>query len=182
MESERANIVFLRVMMPSELTQIAEIDRSERITQQYRQRGRVLELIDVDIDAPGWGEAGEVALDLRVEEWTRMVNAGGVPIGAFDGDHLIGFAIYMKASDDHPAQLAVLHVTRPWRRRGIGCDLTGEVVRLARAENAQRLYVSATPTRGTVDFYLNQGFVPVEMPDERLFALEPDDIHMERTL
>ena len=107
-ERERSNPVALRVMTPSELTQIAEIDRSERITQQYRQRGRVLELIDVDIDAPRWGEEGEAAIEFRVEEWTRMVNAGGVPIGAFDGDHLIGFAIYVKASGDHPAQLAVL--------------------------------------------------------------------------
>jgi hypothetical protein len=44
------------------------------------------------------------------------------------------------------------------------------------------LYVSATPTRGTVDFYVSQGFTPLATPDERLFALEPEDIHMERVL
>jgi predicted N-acetyltransferase YhbS len=175
-------MVVLRVMASSEIARIAEIDRSERITQQYRQRGRILQLIDVDIDAPRWGEQGEATIESRVEEWTRLVKAGGVPIGAFDGDRLIGFAIYMKSSAEGPAQLAVLHVTKPWRRKGVGCDLTREVVRLARAESAQRLYVSATPTRGTVDFYIGQGFKPVDMPDERLFALEPDDIHMEYVL
>jgi predicted N-acetyltransferase YhbS len=73
-------------------------------------------------------------------------------------------------------------VTKPWRRYGIGCALTNEVIRLARIEGAPRLYVSATPTRGTVDFYMRQGFVPVATPNERLFALEPDDIHMQRML
>lgn len=50
-----------------------------------------------------------------------------------------------------PANLAVLHVTKPWRRHGVRCELTNEVVRLARAEGVQRLYVSATPTRGVAD-------------------------------
>jgi len=172
----------LRVMAASEIARIAEIDRSERITQQYRQRGTNLQLVDVDIDAPRWGEPGEATIEHRVDEWTRLATAGGVPIGAFAGDRLIGFAVYVRASPQGPAQLAVLHVTKPWRRKGIGCDLTKEVVRIARAEGTQRLYVSATPTRGTVDFYMSQGFKPVAMPDERLFALEPEDIHLECVL
>ena len=88
----------------------------------------------------------------------------------------------MRASPDSPANLAVLHVTRPWRRHSVGRELTDEVVRLARADGAQRLYVSATPTRWTVDFYMSQGFMPLATPDERLIALEPEDVHMERVL
>ena len=172
----------IRVMAVSELARIAEIDRSERITQQYRQRGQVLELIEVDIDAPRWGEPGEATIEHRIDQWTRLVRASGVPLGAFDGDHLIGFAVYMRASPETPASLAVLHVAKPWRRHGVGCELTNEVVRLARGEGMQRLYVSATPTRGTVDFYRRQGFKPLATPDARLFALEPDDIHLERVL
>jgi GNAT superfamily N-acetyltransferase len=175
-------MIALRVMDVFELTRIGEIDRSERITQQYRQRGQTLELLEADIDAPRWGEPGEATIEHRIEQWTRLVNAGGVPIGAFDGDNLVGFAVYMRASPETPANLAVLHVTKPWRRHGVGCALTNEVVRLARAEGARRLYVSATPTRGTVDFYVRQGFMPVATPHARLFALEPDDIHMERLL
>lgn len=166
----------IRAMALSELARIAEIDRSERITQQYRQRSETLELIDVDIDAPRWGQRGEATIDHRIDQWTRLISAGGVALGAFD------FAVYMRASPEGPANLAVLHVTKPWRRHGVARELTNEVVRLARAGGAQRLYVSATPTRGTVDFYMSQGFMPVATPDERLFALEPDDIHMERVL
>ena len=171
-------MITIRALTVSELTRIGEIDRSERITQQYRQRGRVLELIEVDIDAPRWGEPGETTLEHRIAEWTRLVDAGGVALGAFDRDRLIGFAVYMRASAEVPPYLAVLHVTKPWRRRGVGRELTHEVVRIARAEGVQRLFVSATPTRGTVDFYASQGFLPLATPNARLLALEPDDIHM----
>jgi GNAT superfamily N-acetyltransferase len=172
----------LRVMSAFELSRIAEVDRSERITQQYRQIGEMLEVIDVDIDAPRWGAPGELTIQQRIEEWTRLVNSGGILIGAFDEDNFIGFAIYLRASPETPANLAVLHVTKPWRHHGIGRALTNEIVRLARVEGTETLYVSATPTRQTVDFYLNQGFMPLRSPHRRLFALEPDDIHMERVL
>lgn len=79
-----------------------------------------------------------------------------------------------------PANVAVRHVTKPWRRHGVGGALTNEVVRLARAEGVQRLYVSATPPRGTLDFSLRQGCMPLATPDERRFALEPEDIHLQR--
>ncbi|HUI25013.1 MAG TPA: GNAT family N-acetyltransferase [Candidatus Kryptonia bacterium] len=169
-------------MTVSGLDRIAEIDRSEYITQQYKSRGGLLELIDVDIRAPRWGEPGEHTVQHYVESWKPLLEAGGVLLGAFDGDRLVGFAIYQPSVSEGLANLTVLYVTRTHRRKGIGCELTNEVVRLARAEGAQRLYVSATPTRATVDFYMKQGFEPLATPNERLFALEPDDIHMELTL
>ncbi len=55
-------------------------------------------------------------------------------------------------------------------------------IRSASAHSSIHLAVSATPTRGTVDFYMSQGFMPVATPHERLYALEPDDVHMERVL
>lgn len=172
----------IRRMAGSELDRIAEIDRSERITQQYKSCDGVLELTDVDIRAPRWGEPGEHTVQHRVESWKLLVEAGGVLLGAFDSDRLVGFAIYQPSISEGLANLAVLHVTRTHRREGIGCELANEVVRLARAEGAQRLYVSATPTRATVDFYMKQGFEPLAKPNETLFALEPEDIHMEMTL
>lgn len=169
-------------MATSELDRIAEIDRSERIAQQYKSRDGVLELIDADIDAPRWGEPGAGTVHDYIESWKRLLDTEGVLLGAFDGDRLVGFAIYQPCVSDGLANLAVLHVTRTYRRQGVGCELTNEVVRLARGDGAQRLYVSATPTRATVDFYMKQGFEPLSTPNETLFALEPDDIHLERRL
>ena len=89
--------------------------------------------------------------------------------------------------DEHPradttaeglANLSALFVSRKHRRKGIASLLTEEVSRLARADCARRLYVSATPSRPTVEFYRSHKFKPTDEPNEKLFALEPDDIHM----
>lgn len=172
----------VRPMAVDELGRIAELDRSERITQQYRQHDGALELIEVDIDAPRWGAPGEHPVRHYLESWRPLLDDGGVLLGAFDGDRLVGFAIYVPSIEERLAQLAVLHVTRTHRRYGVGRRLSDEVVRRARQDGAKRLYVSATPTRSTVDFYTAQGFEPLEIPNERLYALEPDDIHMELIL
>ncbi len=111
-----------------------------------------------------------------------MIEAGGVLLGVFDGDRLAGFAVYDPSRPEGAVSLAALHVSRAHRGRGIGRTLTDEVVRLARAAGARRLYVSATPTRHTVDFYRKRGFEPLAVPDAKLFALEPDDIHLELKL
>jgi ribosomal protein S18 acetylase RimI-like enzyme len=76
------------------------------------------------------------------------------------------------------ANLSVLYVSRNYRRKGIASILAGEVARLARADGARRLYVSATPSGAAVGFYRSHGFEPTDEPNEALFALEPDDIHM----
>lgn len=168
----------VREMAIAEIVRIAEIDRSEHITQQYQSRKGVLALIDVDIQAPRWGDPGARPLQEYVDEWRTLVERGGALLGAFDADRLVGVAIYDRSFPGEPARFAVLHVTRSHRRKGIGGALTREVVRVARLDAAERLYVSATPTRATVDFYLSHGFEPLATPNERLLALEPEDIHL----
>jgi hypothetical protein len=51
-------------------------------------------------------------------------------------------------------------------------------VSLAREAGANALYVSATPTENTVDFYLGRGCVLALEPDASLLAAEPHDIHL----
>jgi hypothetical protein len=48
--------------------------------------------------------------------------------------------------------------------------------------NARRLYISATPSENTVNFYLRQGCVLARQIDPELFELEPEDIHLEYDL
>jgi GNAT superfamily N-acetyltransferase len=141
-----------------------------------------LEPVDVDIAAPRWGQPGEHSVQHYIDSWNPLLQSGGVLLGAFDGDRLVGFAIYQPSIAEGLANFAVLHVTRTHRREGIGRELSNEVIRLARADGAKRLYVSATPTRATVDFYMKQGFEPLATPHERMLALEPDDIHLELRL
>lgn len=172
----------VREMATVELARIGEIDRSEHIEQQYRSRDGSLDLIDVDIRAPRWDEPGERTVQEYADSWRTLLERGGVLLGAFDCERLVGIAIYDRAFPGEPARCAVLHVTKSHRRRGIGGALISRIVQLARADEAPRLYVSATPTRGTVDFYLSEGFDVLATPNERLLALEPEDIHLALTL
>jgi GNAT superfamily N-acetyltransferase len=165
----------VREMPVTELGRIAEIDRSERIVQQYRARGSALELVDVDIRASRWSEAG---VQHHLAEWSPLLDAGGVLLGAFDGERLVGVAVYDRSLPDEPARLAALYVSRSHRGRRLGRALTDRVIGLARADGAARLYVSATPTRATVDFYIAAGFEPLATPNAQLLALEPEDIHL----
>lgn len=170
----------IRHMASSELGRIAEIDRSEHVTQEYSYRNGSLEKRDVDVRAPAWSRSGHGEHSVRgnVDAWQPILDRGGTLIGAFDGDVLVGFAIYRPQLEEGMANLAVLHVSRSHRRRGIASRLTGEVARLARSHGAGRLYVSATPSGPTVEFYRSHGFEPTDEPNPTLFALEPLDIHM----
>jgi hypothetical protein len=47
----------------------------------------------------------------------------------------------------------------------------------ARRRGARQLYISATPSEHTVQFYQRQGCTLTLTPDPELYALEPDDIH-----
>jgi ribosomal protein S18 acetylase RimI-like enzyme len=76
------------------------------------------------------------------------------------------------------AQLVFLQVSDGYRRQGIASRLTAECIRMARADGAKKLYVSATPSESAVGFYQTQGFRLVDKPNPELYALEPEDIHM----
>jgi ribosomal protein S18 acetylase RimI-like enzyme len=133
---------------------------------------------------PTWSRSGdhEHSVQGRVNAWQPILDRGATLVGAFDVETLAGFAIYQPHLAEGMANLSVLHVSRNYRRRGIASLLAGEVARLARADGARRLYVSATPSGPAVEFYRSHGFEPTDEPNEALFALEPNDIHMTREL
>jgi len=114
----------------------------------------------------------------NIEAWRLHLERGGSLLGALDGPTLVGFAIYVPHLTETMAQFAVLHVSQGHRRHGIGSRLTREVVALAKADGAHALYVSATPSAPTVDFYRGHGFEVTLDPHPELFELEPEDIHM----
>ena len=173
-------MITIRQMPASELARLGEIDRSEHVSHEYVYRDRLLEKRVIDLDVPPWSPSGdhEHRAPSRVDAWRQMLDRGGKLVGALDAETLVGVAIYRPDLPEGMANLAVLYVSRSHRRNGIASRLAGEVARLARADGAGRLYVSATPSVSTVEFYRSQGYEVTDEPDETLFALEPDDIHM----
>lgn len=173
-------MITIRHMAASELGRIVEIDRSEHVTQLYVYRRGALEVRSVDVQVPTWSRLGdhEHSVQSKVDAWQPILDRGGTLIGALDRDTLVGFAIYRPDLAEGLANLSVLHVSRSYRRQGIASRLVEEVARLARADGARRLYVSANPSDAAVELYRSCGFELTDEPNEELFALEPEDIHM----
>jgi ribosomal protein S18 acetylase RimI-like enzyme len=171
-------------MQNSEIERIAEIDRSERVTEAYVCKDGSLEQKGVDWDIPRWSIEGDHdhTVQAVIEGSQLVLDCGGVLLGAFDGEMLIGFAIYRPNLSQDTAQLAFLYTSNGYRRQGIGSLFTKEVIALAKADGAKKLYVSATPSTSTVHFYMKHGFELAEEVNPELYELEPEDIHMIRIL
>ncbi len=178
-------MIAVRELAAEELGRIAEIDRSEHVTTGYAMRDGQLAAEPVEWEVPRWALVGDgphsVARYVRASR-TCLTELGGTAFGAFVEGRLAGIAIFRPHLTETMAQLAALHVSRPYRRRGVATRLFAEVLRLARESGARSLYVTATPSESAVGFYLRQGFAPAATPHPALLELEPEDIHMTLSL
>ena len=168
----------LRLLTRDEVELVWTIDRSEVHHHIYELRGGQLVRTPKYFEIPGWRADA-------VEKETRALldcfDRGGTFLGVFDAEALIGVGVLESARVGHARdqmQLAYLYVSRAYRGGGVGVQLFDAAVSFAREAGAKELYVSATPTENTVDFYLNRGCVLAPEPDPRLLAAEPDDIHL----
>jgi ribosomal protein S18 acetylase RimI-like enzyme len=175
----RLDMIQIKRMDNLEIGRIAEIDRSEHVTRGYSIQDGKLVAQKVNWQIPAWfAEGPEHSVQAMVEFLSPALANGATLWGAFDGDPLVGVMVYRPRLTEDTAQLVFLHVNNSHRRRGIATRLTAECIRLARADGAEQLYVSATPSESAVGFYQNQGFRPVDKPHPELYELEPEDIHM----
>jgi predicted N-acetyltransferase YhbS len=171
--------MLFRKLEGTEIELIWTIDRREIVENVYYLEDGELVLRPEFYDIPGW-LPGEPALYTPILQ--DCFDRGGTFFAAFEGTDLIGVAVleskFIGRAKDQ-LQLLFLHVSNRHRKRGLGKLLFEQAVERARDLNARRLYISATPTENTVDFYLHLGCVVTEELDEELFELEPEDIHME---
>ncbi|MGD0672219.1 MAG: GNAT family N-acetyltransferase [Candidatus Binatus sp.] len=168
-----------RILRREEIEQVWNIDRSEVIENIYHFESGTLVLRPDHHDVPGLppGEA---------EKYTPILldcfDRGGWFYGAFDQAKLIGIVVLeSKWIGKHKDQLQLksLHVSSAYRNRGLGTQLFELAKTTARERGAKRLYISATPSENTVNFYIRLGCAVAGEPDPDLFELEPEDIHLE---
>lgn len=173
-------MITFRELAESDLSRIAEIDRSEVIHIGYEVReGAILEM-DVMWDTPNFiaeGE-GEHTVTGEIEFCRSHMARNAIVIGGFDGEALIAIGILTPNIRPEMAQLAYLHVSREYRRKGIGAAITRRLLERASALGSKRVYVSAVPSESAVGFYKSFGFDLIAEPLPELYELEPDDIHM----
>lgn len=178
-------MITIKQLEKSQITLLRQIDRSEYIDTNYIYQEGVLETIVVDWDVPTWSDGtGDHSVGRLIESCQSVLAANSVLLGAFDEDNVAGIAILRHDLTDTMAQLALLHVSRAYRRQGVARQLTEEMIRLAKLKGATEMYVSATPSGSAVGFYTNQGFkvAPPERIHPELYESEPEDIHMIKPL
>jgi GNAT superfamily N-acetyltransferase len=125
----------------------------------------------------------------EAEKYTPILrdcfDRGGWFYGAFDDERLIG-AVVLESNfigmHQNQLQLKFLHVSRSYKNRGLGAKLFELAKATARERGATRLYISATPSENTINFYTRLGCVVAKDPDPELFELEPEDIHLQCSL
>jgi ribosomal protein S18 acetylase RimI-like enzyme len=140
------------------------------------ERGRLRAVANVH-EAPRWSDEYVAKLVAQLEP---KLGDGGVFLGAFDGDVLAGVGVLggrFLGLSRNQLEVAFLHVSRAYRRRGIARRLMDELADRARRRGAEELYISATESESAVGFYLSYGCRLAERVDPELYRLEPDDIH-----
>jgi GNAT superfamily N-acetyltransferase len=168
-----------RRLQREEIGLLWTIDRGELVERIYELRDGRLVLRPHFFDIPGW-PPGEPAKAMPLLE--ASFDRGGVFRGVFDGPRLIGAAVIDTRRLGPAAdlvQLSFLHVGREHRRLGLGAELFEAAHAVAASLGAAGLYVSATPSENTVDFYRRRGCRVTPDADPELLALEPEDIHLE---
>ena len=169
----------IRLLQRAEIPLIWQIDRREIVQNIYFFGDEKLVLKQDYFDIQGWppGEA-ELYTPILLDCYDR----GGTFLGAFENGILVGVAILEskfigKAHDT--LQLKFLHVSRDCRKQGLGTRLFNTAVEKAKSLGAKKLYISATPSENTINYYSRLGCVLATEIDPELFALEPEDIHLE---
>jgi predicted N-acetyltransferase YhbS len=171
--------MIIRLLQREEIPLIWQIDRREIVENIYYLDNGELLLNPDYFDIQGWppGEA-ELYTPILLDCYDR----GGTFWGAFENHILIGVSILESkfiGGERDTLQLKFLHVSRDYRKQGLGTRLFNIAVEKAKILGAKKLYVSATPSENTVNYYMQLGCVLAQEIDQELFALEPEDIHLE---
>lgn len=120
-----------------------------------------------------------------IQSLKSCIQNGGVVIGAYGQDNLIGFANIEGekfGSRNQYLELPYIHVSSDYRGLGIGKILFLMIVKEARKLGAEKLYIGAHPSIETQAFYQSLGCVYAKEINDRVYAQEPLDIQLEYVL
>lgn len=173
-----------REISRDEIQLLKEIDRSEIIEKIYYFRDGQLALEE---------EYHEVTYDFWVKHADNKIipnlneihDSGGTIFGVFDNAKIVGMTAldteFIGKNNDQ-LNVPILFVDKEYHKRGIARKLMELVADKARQMGARKLYVSATPSESTVNFYLGIGCKVTDDVNKEMFEDEPEDIHMEMEL
>ncbi len=135
-------------------------------------------------------ENGRFVLNFQpfTETWSpeqRRKKAGEILSGrtitfcAFDADAVVGEIMLIPELNENRLIIDSFHVSREFRRRGIGRRLLETAADYARDRGALALYASCCSAEETIAFYKAMGFGLSEHPIPSYVEADPFDIQME---
>ena len=176
--------IVLCYMKTESLHKLESLDRSEIIRTGYKIVDGELISIEVQWNIPSFfkDDSGDHSVQAQIDFCRGHLKRGGIMVGAFQGEVLVGVGVL--TPDIHPgvAQLAYLQVSSEFRRTGVATSIVRELERRAVEFGSASIYVSATPSESAVNFYLSRGYEVANQPIHDLVQLEPEDIHMFKDL
>jgi len=166
---------------PKDIERIKEVDCSQKVKAVYRAQstsnglGLVLKRLaqNPPIEIPAWGKLG---IRYRIERWRPQLEKGGLMMGAFDGERLVGFAVLGPTYKDGSAEMAALFIHADYRGSGIGASLMSEIESVSEARGVKVLYVHSKPTGASVEFLIRHGFQVIGLLDKTKVVHLPWDI------
>lgn len=113
------------------------------------------------------------------------VRSGGIAFGAFCDHKVVGY-IYITGkfwgSKQQYTELKLYHISKPYRRMGIGRTLFSLGCQEARAIGAEKLYISANNSKESQYAYRRLGCVDAVEINPHCVECEPFDVQMEYSL
>ena len=155
------------------------MDRSEIIKQFYYYKNRKLVLKKKYYHILGW-QPNEI--ERTIDNLFDLYDRGGSFFALFQEERIVGVVALecnFIGSNKDQLQVAFLHIDKNYRKKGFGRVLLKEAIERAKELGAKKLYLSATPSKNTVDFYMHLGCKLASEINPELYQLEPEDIHLE---
>ncbi len=169
----------IRTLRRNEIEKVRNITRNEVVEQVYHFIDGKLVLKDEFYDIKSWNAA---ELDRSFVRLYDIHDRNGALLGAFVENKLIGVSALESefiGENKDQLQLYFHQVDSNYRHKGVGGLLFGEIVIKAKELGAKSVYISATPSKNTIGFYLHMGCKLASKVNPELYLLEPKDIHLE---
>ena len=119
------------------------------------------------------------SVERRRQKAAEILSGEYVTFCAFDGDSVVGGIMLLPELNENRLIIDSFHVSREYRRHGIGRRLVETARDYAKSRGAEALYASCCSAEETIRFYSAMGFEPSAHPIPRCVEEEPYDIQME---
>lgn len=170
-----------RILEKRDLDGVKDIDRSDYADSTYCVKEGKLVLQELEFNHPGFSPN---RIEEIIDNLKKGCENGYVLFGAFDTTTKLvgisGLEYDLIGKRKNMLNLSPMWVSKNYRRIGIGRKLVEMAKEEAiKRQGVNRLYISATYSKNTIDFYLKMGCRLVAELDEMLYEMEPEDIHLE---